>query len=98
MDKLYLQEQERETKLNSELKLLYEGICRIIQETFDLKTKEKNLEAEVNGSTVTINNLQSKTNKFIETTRSSLSSGINITSTNYSIISIDLTWFRYGIH
>ena len=56
MDKLYLQEQERETKLNSELKLLYEGICRIIQETFDLKAKEKNLEAEVNGSIVTINN------------------------------------------
>ena len=98
MDKLYLQEQERETKLNSELKLLSERICRIIQEIFDLKTKEKNLEAEVNGSIVTINNLQSKTNKFIETTRSSLSSGINITSTNYSIISIDLTWFRYGIH
>ena len=56
MDKLYLQEQEREIKLNSELKLLYKGICRIIQETFDLKTKEKNLEAKVNGSIVTINN------------------------------------------
>ena len=56
MDKLYLQEQERETKLNSELKLLSERICRIIQEIFDLETKEKNLEAEVNGSIVTINN------------------------------------------
>ena len=98
MDKLYLQEQEHETKLNSKLKLLFERICRIIQEIFDLKTKEKNLETEVNVSIVTINNLQSKTNKFIETTRSSLSSGINITSTNYSIISIDLTWFVYGIH
>ena len=42
--------------------------------------------------------LQLIINKFIETTRSSLSSGINITSTIYSIISIDLTWFRYGIH
>ena len=38
--------------------------------------------------------LQLIINKFIETT----SSGINLTSTNYSIISIDLTWFRYGIH
>ena len=98
IDKLYLQEQEHETKLNSELKLLSERIYKIIQEIVDLKTKEKNLEAEVNVSIVTINNLQSKTNKFIETTRSSLSSGINITSTNYSIISIDLTWFVYGIH
>ena len=98
MDKLYLQEQERETKLNSELKLLSERNYKIIQEIFDLKTKEKNLEAEVNGSIVTINNLQSKTNKFIETTRTSLSSDINITSTNYSIISIDLAWFVYGIH
>ena len=56
MDKLYLQEQEREIKLNSELKLLSERICRIIQEIFDLETKEKNLEAKVNGSIVTINN------------------------------------------
>ena len=56
MDKLYLQEQERQTKLNSELKLLSERIYKIIQEIFDLKTKEKNLEAEVNGSIVTINN------------------------------------------
>ena len=88
MDKLYLQEQERETKLNSELKLLSERIYKITQEIFDLKTKEKNLEAEVNGSIVTINNLQSKTNKFIETTRSSLSSDINITSTILSLVSI----------
>ena len=56
IDKLYLQEQERVTKLNSELKLLYERIYKITQEIFDLKTKEKNLEAEVNGSIVTINN------------------------------------------
>ena len=98
IDKLYLQEQERETKLNSELKLLSERIYKIIQEIFDLKTKEKNLEVEVNGFIVNINNLQSKTNKFIETTRIFLSSGINITSTNYSTISIDLTWFVYGIH
>ena len=41
MDKLYLQEQERETKLNSELKLVSERIYKIIQEIFDLKTKEK---------------------------------------------------------
>ena len=64
MDKLYLQEQERETKLNSELKLLSERNYKIIQEIFDLETKEKNLEAEVSGSIVTINNLQSKTNKL----------------------------------
>ena len=41
MDKLYLQEQEHETKLNSELKLLSERIYKITQEIFDLKTKEK---------------------------------------------------------
>ena len=41
MDKLYLQELERETKLNSELKLLSERIYKIIQEIFDFKTKEK---------------------------------------------------------
>ena len=64
IDKLYLQEQERQTKLNSELKLLSERIYKIIQEIVDLKTKEKNLEGEVNGSIVTINNLQSKTNKL----------------------------------
>ena len=64
MDKLYLEEQERETQLNSELKLLSERMYKITQEIFDLKTKEKNLEAEVNGSIVTINNLQSKTNKL----------------------------------
>ena len=58
MDKLYLEEQEREIKLNSELKLSSERIYKITQEIFDLKTKEKNLEAEVNGSIVTINNLQ----------------------------------------
>ena len=56
IDKLYLKEQERQTKLNSELKLLSERIYKIIQEIVDLKTKEKNLEAEVNGSIVTINN------------------------------------------
>ena len=37
---------------------------KITQEIFDLKTKEKNLETEVNGSIVTINNLQSRTNKL----------------------------------
>ena len=56
IDKLYLKEQERQTKLNSELKLLSERIYKIIQEIVDLKTKEKNLEGEVNGSIVTINN------------------------------------------
>ena len=56
IDKLYLKEQERETKLNSELNLLSERIYKIIQEIVDLKTKEKNLAGEVNGSIVTINN------------------------------------------
>ena len=56
IDKLYLKEQERETKLNSELKLLSERIYKIIQEIVDLKTNEKNLEGKVNGSIVTINN------------------------------------------
>ena len=41
IDKLYLQEQEHETKLRSKLKLLSERIYKIIQEIFDLKTKEK---------------------------------------------------------
>ncbi|CAF3917236.1 unnamed protein product [Rotaria magnacalcarata] len=64
MDKLYLDEQEREMKLNSELKLLSERMYKITQEIFDYKTKEKNLEADINGSVVTLNNLQAKTNRL----------------------------------
>lgn len=64
MDKLYLDEQEREMQLNSELKLLSERMYKITQEIFDYKSKEKNLEADINGSIVTLNNLQAKTNKL----------------------------------
>ncbi|CAF0852507.1 unnamed protein product [Rotaria sp. Silwood1] len=64
MDKLYLDEQEREMKLNSELKLLSERMYKITQDIFDFKAKEKNLEADINGSFVTLNNLQAKTNKL----------------------------------
>lgn len=64
MDKLYLDEQEREMALNSELKLLSERMYKITQEVFDHKAKEKNLEADINGSIVTMNNLQTKTSKL----------------------------------
>ena len=64
MDKLYLDEQEREMALNSELKSTSERMYKITQEIFDLKAREKNLEADINGSAVTINNLQAKTNKL----------------------------------
>lgn len=64
MDKLYLDEQEREMKLNSELKMLSERMYKITQEVFDCKSKEKNLEADINGSVVTLNNLQAKTNRL----------------------------------
>lgn len=64
MDKLYLDEQEREMKLNSELKMLSERMYKITQEIFDYKAREKNLEADINGSIVTMNNLQAKTNKL----------------------------------
>lgn len=64
MDKLYLDEQEREMKLNSELKMLSERMYKITQDVFDCKTKEKNLEADINGSVVTLNNLQAKTNRL----------------------------------
>ncbi len=64
MDKLYLDEQEREMALNSELKLLSERMYKITQQVFDYKAKEKNLEADINGSIVTLNNLQAKTNKL----------------------------------
>ena len=65
IDKLYLKEQERQTKLNSELKLLSQRIYKTIQEIVDLKTKEKNLEGEVNGSIVTINNQEIHWNNII---------------------------------
>jgi hypothetical protein len=64
MDKLYLDEQEREMALNSELKLLSERMYKITQEVFDYKAKEKNLEADINGSVVTLNNLQVKTSRL----------------------------------
>jgi len=64
MDKLYLDEQEREMALNSELKVLSEKMYKITQEVFDCKAKEKNLEADINGSIVTLNNLQAKTNRL----------------------------------
>lgn len=64
MDKLYQDEQEREMALNSELKLLSERMYKITQEVFDHKSKEKNLEADITGSIVTLNNLQAKTNKL----------------------------------
>lgn len=64
MDKLYLDEQEREMALNSELKATSERMYKITQEIFDLKAKEKNLEADINGSVVTMNNLHAKTNKL----------------------------------
>ncbi len=64
MDKLYLDEQEREMALNSELKFLSERMFKITQEVFDFKAKEKNLEADINGSVVTFNNLQIKTNRL----------------------------------
>jgi len=64
MDKLYLDEQEREMALNSELKLLSERMYKITQQVFDYKAKEKNLEADINGSIVILNNLQAKTNKL----------------------------------
>ena len=64
MDKLYLDEQEREIALNNELKLLSERMYKITQEIFDHKAREKNLEADINGSVVTINNLQAKTNRL----------------------------------
>ena len=64
MDKLYLDEQEREMALNSELKSTSERMYKITQEIFDHKSREKNLEADINGSVVTVNNLQAKTNKL----------------------------------
>ena len=64
MDKLYLDEQEREMALNSELKLLSERMYKITQDVFDCKGKEKNLEADINGAMVTLNNLHAKTNKL----------------------------------
>lgn len=64
MDKLYLDEQEREMALNSELKSTSERMYKITQEIFDRKSREKNLEADINGSIVTVNNLQAKTNKL----------------------------------
>ena len=64
MDKLYSDEQEREMALNSELKSTSERMYKITQEIFDLKAREKNLEADINGSAVTMNNLQAKTNKL----------------------------------
>ena len=64
MDKMYLDEQERETALNSELKSTSERMYKITQEIFDYKGREKNLEADINGSSVTMNNLQAKTNKL----------------------------------
>ena len=64
MDKLYLDEQEREMALNSELKFLSERMYKITQDVFNCKAKEKNLEADINGSVVTLNNLQAKTNKL----------------------------------
>lgn len=64
MDKMYLDEQEREMALNSELKSTSERMYKITQEIFDYKGKEKNLEADINGSSVTMNNLQAKTNKL----------------------------------
>ncbi|UJR23536.1 hypothetical protein I4U23_026526 [Adineta vaga] len=64
MDKLYLDEQEREMALNSELKMLSERMFKITQEVFDYKAKEKNLEAEINGSVVTLTNLELKTHRL----------------------------------
>jgi hypothetical protein len=64
MDKLYLDEQEREMALNSELKLLSERMYKITQDVFDCKAKEKNLEADITGSIVTLNNLEAKTSKL----------------------------------
>ena len=60
MDKLFLEEQEREMALNSELKMLSERMFKITQEVFDFKAKEKNLEAEINGAIVTLTNLDLK--------------------------------------
>ena len=54
----------REIALNSELKVLSEKMYKITQEIFDCKAKEKNLEADINGSIVTLNNLQAKTNRL----------------------------------
>src|SRR5438132_331467 len=64
INKLYLDEKEREMALNSELKLLSEKMYKINQDVFDYKSKEKNLEAEITGSIVTLNNLQAKTSRL----------------------------------
>ncbi|CAF0730614.1 unnamed protein product [Adineta steineri] len=64
MDKLYLDEQEREQALNSQLKFLSERMFKITQEVFDFKAKEKNLEADTSGSIVTLTNLQIKTQRL----------------------------------
>ncbi|CAF1004535.1 unnamed protein product [Adineta steineri] len=64
MDKLYLDEQEREQALNSQLKFLSERMFKITQEVFDFKAKEKNLEADTSGSVVTLTNLQIKTQRL----------------------------------
>jgi coiled-coil domain-containing protein 39 len=63
-DRRYLAEQEREIQLNSELKSTSERMYKITQEIFDYKKKERSLEADVNGSVVTMSNLQAKTNKL----------------------------------
>ena len=64
MDKLYLDEQEREMALNSELKATSERMYKITQEVFEHKAHVKNLEADINGSSVTVNNLQAKISKL----------------------------------
>ncbi|CAF0839436.1 unnamed protein product [Didymodactylos carnosus] len=64
MENLYADEQERENQLNNDLKFLSEKIYKITQQIFDYKTKVKNLDAEINGSIVTLNNLQNKTEKL----------------------------------
>lgn len=64
MEEFFLKSKGKETALNQEIKKKSDHHFKVIQELHNLKKKEKNFEAELNGCDATLKNLENRINKL----------------------------------
>ena len=64
MEQFFVEARQAEVDLNLEMKKRSEQFFKVQQETYALKTAEKNLEAEVNGCEATLKNLENRISRL----------------------------------
>lgn len=64
MEEFFLKSKAKEVTLNQEIKRKSDNHFKVVQKLHDLKLKEKNYEAELNGCDATLKNLENRINKL----------------------------------